>query len=120
ALYRPLAVHRLEQDARDARLARPARPTEPIGVGDPAGRHGVAERPRHVLLSEHVGESTGAPAEVQRAAIDPLAHGQPPAGTTLAAGRLVDAGEAAAGTVAAGSAPSSAAAGSATSSVADD
>src|SRR5581483_8341503 len=85
----PLAVHGLEQDARDARLARAAWPAEEIGVGDLTRGHRVAERARDVLLAEHVGEPTGAPAEVKRAVIGALAHGHPPAVTAVAAGAPV-------------------------------
>src|SRR5207253_680710 len=51
--------------------------------------HGVAERARDVLLSKHVGKPTGAPAEVERAVVDALAHGHPPAVAAVAAGRPV-------------------------------
>ena len=61
------AVERLGEDARGARLPGAARPGEDVGVGDLVGLDRVAQRARHVVLADELGEGLRAVLPVQRA-----------------------------------------------------
>jgi hypothetical protein len=63
-----LAVEAGGEDLRHRRLAGAARADEQVGVVDAIALDGVAQRPHHVVLTDHLGEGTRAVAAVERGA----------------------------------------------------
>ena len=63
---RLFAVEGTRQDARRGGLAAAARPGEEVGVVDPVVGQGSAQRRRHVVLPDDLGEGLGSVAAIQR------------------------------------------------------
>jgi hypothetical protein len=75
-----LAVQRLGEQPRHGGLADAARAGEQVRVVQTVARERVAERPAHVLLTDHVGEAARAPLAGKRL----VAHGDVARGCTTA------------------------------------